>query len=285
MKLLLKRIYLLYCAFFSIFVPISAFLANPNYPSPLLGIVFLPVTYYFVYKTALIHLEGEVKNIPRRHLPGVTFGEGILTYYSFILITILTVIGFLNIKSLTDLPGALLFIPPFAYLIYSIIPRRTSTPIVTPEKAKGKKKAASPFLSPAPTPAVARVTQRQDPDRRMFLKLIGSAGLSMFFLSLFTKKAGAAFFGSVPGPGTVSLKDSGGTQIDPAQRHPTDGYKIAQLDDASPSYYGFTNKDGAWFIMKEDSSGNYRYSKGTSGFSTNWTNRAGLTYDYFDVVF
>jgi hypothetical protein len=37
--------------------------------------------------------------------------------------------------------------------------------------------------------------------------------------------------------------------------------------------------------MSEDSSSNFRYTKGSSSFSTNWTGRAGLTYDYFDSVF
>lgn len=124
-----------------------------------------------------------------------------------------------------------------------------------------------------------------DIDKRAFIKLIGSAGLSVFLLSIFTKNAQAAFFGSVPGPGTVALKDTTGAQIDPAKHHPTDGYKISQLDDSVPAYYGFTEKGGAWFIMREDASGNYRYAKGASSFSTNWTNRASLTYDYFENVF
>ena len=119
----------------------------------------------------------------------------------------------------------------------------------------------------------------------MFLKLIGSAGLSLFMFTLFTKRAEAAFFGSVPGPGTVSIKDSAGNKIDPSEKQPTDGYKITELDDSVPAYYGFINKDGAWFIQKEDSNGSYRYTKGPSGFTTSWTNRASLTYDYFDNVF
>ena len=41
-------------------------------------------------------------------------------------------------------------------------------------------------------------------------------------------------------------------------------------------YYGFVDKTGAWFIMKEESSGAYRYTKGDSNFSTNWTTRNSL---------
>ena len=109
--------------------------------------------------------------------------------------------------------------------------------------------------------------------------------ISLFLFSVFTQKAHGAFFGSVPGPGTVSLKDTSGAQIDPAIKTPTDGYKISQIDDSSPAFYGFIDKTGAWFIMKEDSTGAYRYAKGSSSFSTNWTNRAILSYDYFDAIF
>ncbi|MFS8159225.1 MAG: hypothetical protein ACMG6E_03255 [Candidatus Roizmanbacteria bacterium] len=119
----------------------------------------------------------------------------------------------------------------------------------------------------------------------MFLRLIGSAGVSVFLLSIFTGKAEAAFFGSMPGPGTIGIKNTSGTLIDPAEKKPTDGYNITNVDDTIPSYYGYVNKDGAWYIVKEDATGAYRYSKGSSAFSTSWGNRASLTYDYFDVIF
>ena len=126
-----------------------------------------------------------------------------------------------------------------------------------------------------------------DDNRRLFLKLVGSTSLSVFFMAVLGKKsASAAFFGSMPGPGTVAIKDSSGTPIDPAEKQPTDGYTITEVDDAdTTSYYGFVHKTGAWYISKETSSGSYRYAKGTSSFTTNWTGRALLTYDYFDAVF
>lgn len=125
-----------------------------------------------------------------------------------------------------------------------------------------------------------------DGDKRLFLKLIGSTGFSLLLMALFTKKAQAAFFGSVPGPGVVAIKDSAGNKIDPAEKNPTDGYEITEIDDAgSPAYYGFVKKTGAWYVMLEDSSGGYRYAKGSNNFSVNWAGRALLSYDYFDVVF
>lgn len=127
----------------------------------------------------------------------------------------------------------------------------------------------------------------QDFRRRQFLKIIGGGGVSLFLmLFVFKKDASAAFFGSGGGPGIVSLKDSSGNQIDPAEKQPTDGYSISEVDDDdSPSYYGFIHKNGAWYIAKEESTGAYRYTKGASSFSTNWTNRTSLTYDYFDNIF
>lgn len=67
------------------------------------------------------------------------------------------------------------------------------------------------------------------------------------------------------------------------------GYFISDKDDdVSPNYYGFVDKDGNWYILKEIiSAGNdtYRYIKGVSEYTTNWTGRAGLTYDYFYNTF
>jgi len=59
-------------------------------------------------------------------------------------------------------------------------------------------------------------------------------------------------------------------------------YKIADIDDTG--YFGFTNKDGGWYIMKE-SSGAFRYIKGDSDYATSWTGRVGLSYDYFNNIF
>jgi len=62
-------------------------------------------------------------------------------------------------------------------------------------------------------------------------------------------------------------------------------YKIADTDDASSTkYYGFTDVDGNWYILRESSNA-FRYSTGTTNYATNWNNRASLTYDYlFNVT-
>lgn len=52
-------------------------------------------------------------------------------------------------------------------------------------------------------------------------------------------------------------------------------------DDATPNYYGYEAADGSWYILKETVSAGadtYQYDSGTSSYSTNWTNRASLSY-------
>lgn len=202
-----------------------------------------------------------------------------LLYYNFIVVAFIVVAGFLTATNYTQLLVAIAFFPLMAYFMAKIYPRRNRA-IQPPEESKVVilEKDLSPENEKLKKAGV-------DVDRRAFLKLIGTAGLSLFIFSLFTKRAEAAFFGSVPGPGTVSLKDSSGNKIDPAEKHPTDGYKIAELDDGlTYTYAGYINKSGNWFILRDDGS-SYRYVKGTSSFTTNWTNRASLTYDYYDNVF
>lgn len=52
-----------------------------------------------------------------------------------------------------------------------------------------------------------------------------------------------------------------------------------------PSYFGFVDTEGNWYIQKI-TSGASTYIRGTSNFATNWTNRASLTpYVTFDQAF
>jgi hypothetical protein len=59
-------------------------------------------------------------------------------------------------------------------------------------------------------------------------------------------------------------------------------YLPCDIDDASnPKYYGFADIEGKWYILEENTTNKtYRYIKGSSGYVTNWTNRAILSYDY-----
>lgn len=71
--------------------------------------------------------------------------------------------------------------------------------------------------------------------------------------------------------------------------NPTELYKTSDVDDGhNVNYYGYTDVDGGWFILKEDlsvSPNTYRYVKGDINYANNWTNRASLTYDYFFNTF
>lgn len=68
-----------------------------------------------------------------------------------------------------------------------------------------------------------------------------------------------------------------------------ESYRLSDKDDdGSPNYYGFTDSDGGWYVMKETvSAGNdtYRFAKGSADYAANWSNRASLSYDYFFNVF
>lgn len=203
-----------------------------------------------------------------------------ITYYSFIIVSLMVITGLISATTTSQLISASIFYPLFIYFGLSVWPKKRY--VITPKPETSTKKD----LISAIDGQVIATKGNYDLDRRAFLKLIGSAGATVFFFSMFSKKAEAAFFGSMPGSSsTVTLKDSTGTAIDPAIKSPTDGYRITQVDDSDPAYYGYVNKTGNWFIMKEDNTGGYRYTKGHNSFSTNWTNRADLSYDYFDTTF
>ncbi len=70
-------------------------------------------------------------------------------------------------------------------------------------------------------------------------------------------------------------------------------FVCANIDDSasSPKYYGFTSLERIYLIMKEvSSSGVYTYTfykmpstKTISNYSTDWTNRASLSYQRYDL--
>lgn len=70
-------------------------------------------------------------------------------------------------------------------------------------------------------------------------------------------------------------------------KDPLEPYKIADIDDDDTvKYYGFTDKNHDWYILKEDTTAKtYRYTTGNEDYPDNWTNRASLTYDYFHNIF
>lgn len=200
-----------------------------------------------------------------------------LTYTGFAISSLLIILAFITAKTYTQLAIAILLYPMLAYFALRFFPRIThKAPAIT-------------IRIPARPAQRAEEVRRDkvdvaDIDKRTFLKLIGAAGLSFFLFSLLGKRVEALLFGkavesptSPPGPAEGEVTD---TSL------PTSGYRITEIDDSIVAFYGFTNKEGAWFIMREDTdTGSFRYSKGDSGFSRNWSNRKNLKYDYYHNLF
>ena len=64
-----------------------------------------------------------------------------------------------------------------------------------------------------------------------------------------------------------------------------EGYVLSGGDDDN-RIYGYINLKGGWYIQKYyDSDKTYKYAKGHTDFSTNWSNSTSLTYGLFDEVF
>ncbi len=63
-------------------------------------------------------------------------------------------------------------------------------------------------------------------------------------------------------------------------------YEISDEDNASiPKYYGYLNTSGLWIIQQyNETTGAYRYFQGRSDYSTNWTNRASLSYGLYSTL-
>lgn len=203
----------------------------------------------------------------------------LVTLYAFVISSFLVFSGIINATNISELITAILFSPLAFYFTILMIPKKASRAVIDMDEV----------MDIIPDSIKKIKNPDYDPERRKFLKLIGAAGGSLFLMTIFTKKAEASFFGSMPGPGTIAVKNSSGTLIDPSEKHPTDGYNITEIDDSGiDTYYGYINKDGAWFIRKELSTGAYRYVKGASDFTnvtTGWPNRINLTYDYFNIIF
>ncbi len=202
-----------------------------------------------------------------------------IRYIAFVISSLLVILIFVTAQSYDQLILAVALYAPVAYFAFTLF-------------------RPKPLKIETPPPQIANEGQIvqtttehvdiADVDKRAFLKAIGLAGVSFFLFSFLNKKGGLSLLGGQQAvPSTLSIEDTTGKKIDPSERQPTDGYKIAEIDDNEMgTYYGFTNKDGAWFIMKEDTdSGSFRYIKGDSDFSGNWSKREQTTYDYYHNIF
>ena len=214
----------------------------------------------------------------------------LLAYFSFVIACLVVIVAFITAATYTQLAIAILLYPLLVFFAYKVFPKTWMYRLKKLTKTQ-------------PVPGYSSQTIKQaekfeeinresvgisDIDKRVFLKLIGGAGLFLFFFSIFNKKAENLFFKNLPGSvsGKISLEDISGNKIDPSQNHPTDGYIISEIDDNLVSFYGYTNKDGAWYIARiATDTGSFRYIKGDSDFPGNWNNRVNLKYDYFSKIF
>lgn len=199
----------------------------------------------------------------------------IIMYGCFIAAGILVSLIFTTSKTYTQLAIATLLYPPLVYLAFKYLPGRAK---LTTQKLP----APSQPLNKPDKEAVEIV----DIDKRTFLKMVGVAGLSYLVFSTLTKKTQEVLLGKSAAAEAAILKDTYGNKIDPAERQPTDGYKISEVDTAGVTFYGFINKDGGWYIMREDpEKGSFRYARGEANFLDSWKNRERLKYDFFNNVF
>jgi len=253
----------------------------------------------------LLHL---LRRTPLGKVPGMGLLHS-LTFLSSLLFTTFLLAGALySAKSQQEYLFSLALTPLPLYFWLTLLSRfrrpekNASTPLKQ-EKEEVEEKEEELYPTAAmldkeegriePINAEERVTE---PNRRAFLKRAGGLGLGLLVYSLLNpRNAGAAFFGSVPGPGTVAIKDTNDVQIDPAEKYPTSGYGITEIDDAGAAfYYGFVEKTGKWYILKEsDTTGDLSYvyatpdnNPGVVDFTTAWTNHTTtLTYNRFDTAF
>lgn len=251
----------------AVFISLTSVTVKTALPGQIFQILFIPVTIYLVYTLV---------NNWTSHTPALNFQGGwmrLLIYYCFIVTTTLVVVSFLSANTLPQWAASSLFSPLVIYFFLLIWPRRSQIPPLVQ-------------IFEQPVKAAVHPKKNLDEDRRDFLKLIGTAGVSIFLYNLFLRRNATPLFGTATSPSSpLALKNTQGEVINPAEKSPTQGYYISQIDDSTISYFGFINNLGQWFIMRQDADNAYRYCRGDKDFTTNWAGRAKLTYDYFDNVF
>ena len=266
-----RSLFLILVTLLSLFVSITGFVAKIDLAARILQILFLPVTAYLFYILAE-HILTKTPVFDQK-----TGLRRALIYYCFIVTTTVVGVGFLSSRNFPQVVSSLVFSPMAIYFLLLVWPHRKAA-LLLPIGAKTASKKSEFKLLPATEPKI-------DVNRRDFLKLIGSAGILALILGLFGRRGGIGNLLGNVNLESVALKDTAGNIVNPAQDSPTDGYSISQVDDSVPAYFGFVNKEGAWFVMREGEDSSFRYVKGDTNFGINWTSRSKLNYNYFDKVF
>lgn len=234
-----------------------------NPRSSFLLLLLLPSVLYFIFK------------FKKRKLP-------FLKYTSAFSLVFLLIIFISGITQPKDILFILTLLPTVFYFIL-------------PEKQD--------YLPPEKILFSEEKEKVQDENLRMFLKTLSGVSLGFFLASLLNpKQAGAAFFGSLPGPGTVALKDTSDTKINPARedgnlediKNALTSFGTNNIDeyDSTTTYVGKEDKDGNWVIQKIDTSSgtSITYATETNNptyttYSDAWTDRTSLTYQSYNQAF
>lgn len=261
----LPTLFLIIVTALALLISFNGFLTKPDPLGQIFQILFIPITVFLLINLTshLAHQTEvfDIQNILAR----------IFSIYCLTISSVFIAAGFLASRTQNDYIGTLVFSPLAVFFIVLLFWRKSNVAIQSPVAATVNPPTRAPL----------------DESRRDFLKLVGTAGVSIFLYNLiFRRNVGPLFSNTEANINPLSLKNAQGEVINPAEKSPTQGYYISQIDDSSStSYFGFVNNLGQWFIMRQDVTNAYRYSRGDKDFTPNWTNRAELTYDNFDSVF
>ncbi len=197
----------------------------------------------------------------------------ILISTSFLLGSILVVLLFITATTYLQLAIAVILYPVIAYYAVNVLSRRARR-INSVARTQGKPREEK------------GATEIIDIDKRTFLKLVGATGIFFFVSSLLGRRVDSLLFNrSWEGRGRIDSPSPDTAQAggSPAAM----GYNISEVDDGPVTYYGFTNKSGAWLIMRTDTSdtSSFRYARGGADFPSNWSRRGDLMYDYYYNLF
>jgi len=211
-----------------------------------------------------------------------------LTYTSFASASILIILAFLTAKTYTQLGVAVVTYPLITYFAYKLfVDNGRRAPAIAIQLPPLKQTKRPERIEVEEAKAEREGVGIADIDKRAFLKIIGAAGISFFIFSLLGRRVETLLFDRALNSGiTGPLGEPASSGTSASTPSPMEGYKISEIDDNAITYYGFTNNDGGWLIMREDTESNsFRYAKGISNFPMNWSNRANLDYDYFYNLF
>lgn len=302
----MKRLLFYYCLILALLLSAGAAASFSSNSIPF--VFFLPVAVRLV---SSFFTQFEI--FKRIRLPFQNLLGGFFIYYSFVVVSVMTLAGIFGAETLAQLVSVIFFLPLALYFTLEVMPVKKRYSYITVPVSLSPSPVNEPVtestfeFDPTETPtekiignlSMKKKSVKLDVDRRQFLKLIGAAGLGVFIFSIFgRRRAGDTFFGALPipgvsnkttpSPGVVTIKDKSGAAIDPAEKLPHEGYSISQIDDAENiNYYGFVNKDGDWYILRVDD-GEFKYYKKqllNGNFSAEWPHRASFNYQYFDYYF